>query len=587
MDKLSFQVDTRIASLLSENYRSSEKALKELVDNAWDADANVIDVVFPEEMTTDPIVITDDGSGMTLDELEHEYFNIARNRRERRGELTTDKKRKVKGKKGIGKFAGLVAASSMKLETWTRGKKCEFLLNKEDFDTVQDIKKLSVNLSITECSEKLQGTRITLIGLHQHLAFPDPDKFRLLLIQDYGRSEGFKITVNSKALGIDDVSGNYTEYSQTLTLAGNIKLEFTIADQKGKLKQPGISIRVAGKVIGKPSFFGLDKVEDFPPKLLNKIYGEIEVDGLRNHVTADWDALIENSEIYNEVEEFVQPLIKAKVREEYGHDLNRARAKLNRKLHARLAKLPEHKRVYADKAIKAVLRKYYGEPENKLEPIANVILEALERSEYRAVLDYIHEANHSDISKLAEILSEFGIVEIAIVGEQAKSRLEFLNKFEILCSKKETSEKLVHDALEKNMWVFGVEFSLFSSNKTLKKQVEKYLDKSYAGDNAQKRPDLILNQNYANDFLLIEFKRPSHSLKYEDYQQATGYRNDFVPFADSQMNVLLVGGRRGNSLPPEQNREPNVNIKTFEELISNARNQLNWLLKELGADAHF
>ena len=36
---LRFQVDSRLATLLSQEYSSSERALKELVDNAWDADA--------------------------------------------------------------------------------------------------------------------------------------------------------------------------------------------------------------------------------------------------------------------------------------------------------------------------------------------------------------------------------------------------------------------------------------------------------------------------------------------------------------------------------------------------------------------
>jgi hypothetical protein len=33
-----FRVDPRLASLLGESYRSTEQALKELIDNAWDAD---------------------------------------------------------------------------------------------------------------------------------------------------------------------------------------------------------------------------------------------------------------------------------------------------------------------------------------------------------------------------------------------------------------------------------------------------------------------------------------------------------------------------------------------------------------------
>lgn len=33
-----FQVDSRLARLLSPEYPSTEKALKDLIDNAWDAD---------------------------------------------------------------------------------------------------------------------------------------------------------------------------------------------------------------------------------------------------------------------------------------------------------------------------------------------------------------------------------------------------------------------------------------------------------------------------------------------------------------------------------------------------------------------
>jgi len=479
-----------------------------------------------------------------------------------------------------------MAASTMKLETWTRGIKCEFSLNSLDFDTSEDIEKLPINLILENCEKNLHGTRITLLNLHQSLAFPNPDKFRQLLLQEYGRERDFEIIVNEKRLGIDDIQGNYTLHEANLPSVGNIKLEFTIATQKGKLKQPGISIRVDGKVVGKPVFFGLDTADDFPIKLLDKIYGEIEVDGLIDHVTADWGAFVENSELYEEVKQYIQPIIRKKIKEEYWRDINLAQARLQKSINERLALLPEYKRQYADKAIKSVLGKYYGEPESKLEPIVNVILDALERTDYRTVLEYIHEAKHSDIAKLADILAEFGLAEIAIIGDQAKSRLEFLERFEELCQIEETDEKLIHSSLETNLWIFGIQFTVFSSNKSLKRQVENHLNQKYTGSRANKRPDLMLSVNYANEYLLIEFKRPSHSLKYEDYQQATAYRNDFVPFTNANIKVLLIGGKRGSDLPPSHNQEPNTSILIFDEIISNSRNQLNWLLKELGGEAH-
>jgi HSP90 family molecular chaperone len=117
----SFQVDPRLASLLGETYRSSEQAIKELVDNAWDADAAHVWISLPATMTLDPIVVRDDGSGMTEREVRQEYLRIARDRRASKGERTPECNRKVKGRKGIGKFAGLMVADRMEVATRARG----------------------------------------------------------------------------------------------------------------------------------------------------------------------------------------------------------------------------------------------------------------------------------------------------------------------------------------------------------------------------------------------------------------------------------------------------------------------------------
>jgi len=48
-----FRVDPRIAEILGESYRSSEQALKELVDNAWDAAATRVEIKLPDPMEVD------------------------------------------------------------------------------------------------------------------------------------------------------------------------------------------------------------------------------------------------------------------------------------------------------------------------------------------------------------------------------------------------------------------------------------------------------------------------------------------------------------------------------------------------------
>ena len=68
----SIRVDPKLAHVLGESYMSSEKALKELVDNAWDAEATEVQVTVPNILTDAPIIVLDNGSGMKTAELEAE-----------------------------------------------------------------------------------------------------------------------------------------------------------------------------------------------------------------------------------------------------------------------------------------------------------------------------------------------------------------------------------------------------------------------------------------------------------------------------------------------------------------------------------
>jgi hypothetical protein len=575
---LRFQVDSRLATLLSQEYSSSERALKELVDNAWDADAEVVSVTLPKPMSGEPIVIQDDGTGMTEEELRRHYLSIAADRRSRRGERTSGKNRLVKGRKGIGKFAGLMAAAAMTLETRARGRLCRFTLRLDDLSQVEDIEQLDIGLHSEPCAPELHGTSITLSDLHQGLAYPDANKLRQILLQDYGRQDDFSITVDGKRLDVDDVSGSYAELEQDLPNAGKVKLRFAISDGKTGLRQPGITLRVDGKSVGRPGFFGLEQRDDFPSKLLRKLYGEIEADGLRDHITAGWDAAVENSELLQEVEAHIQPILREAYEQQYRREIQLAQARLQKAILARLSALPEHKRAFADRAIKKILDKYYGEPESKVEPVVNVLLEAMESSDYRILLEHIADATPGDVAGIAERLNEFGLAEMAFLVQQAAARQVYLDQLDALARDASTTEAVLHKALERNLWVFGPEYSLFSSNSTLRRQVEDMLGKTYTGDKADKRPDLLLNENLGGQYLLIEFKRPSHALNHDDYVQAIAYRHELAKYLSSPIQVLLVGGSRSADFPTN-NLEPYVETRIFGQVISTARRQIEWLLR--------
>jgi hypothetical protein len=473
----------------------------------------------------------------------------------------------------------------MMLETRARGRLCSFTLRLEDLAKVEDIEQMDIDFRSEPCAPELHGTTLTLIDLHQHLTYPDANRLRQVLLQDYGRQDDFRITVDGKQLDVDDVAGSYSESVNELPAVGPVKLRFSISDGKSGLRQPGITLRVDGKAVGKPGFFGLDKQDDFPDKLLRKLYGEVDADGLRDHITAGWDAPVENSELLKAVEAYVQPILREAFEQQYRREMQLAQARLKKAILDRLAGLPEHKRHFADQAIKKVLNKYYGEPESKVESIVHVLLEALERSDYRLVLEHIADARPGDVAGIADNLNYFGLADIAFLVQQATARQVFLDQLDALARENSTTEAILHKALERNLWVFGNEVSLFSSNSTLRRQIEDVLGKTYTGTKADKRPDLLLNENLSGEYLLIEFKRPSHALNHDDYVQAIGYRHELIKYLNSPIRVLLIGGSRSADFPVD-NREPQVDARLFGQVISTARRQIEWLLRiEGGHDA--
>lgn len=86
----------------------------EFVSNAWDADSKVviIDLKGGEPGSSPSILITDNGRGMTRDEIIDEFLVIGRNRRSDPSEKTPGG-RDPMGRKGIGKLAGFGIAKTI------------------------------------------------------------------------------------------------------------------------------------------------------------------------------------------------------------------------------------------------------------------------------------------------------------------------------------------------------------------------------------------------------------------------------------------------------------------------------------------
>jgi hypothetical protein len=578
-----FRVDPRLAQLLGESYRSTEQALKELIDNAWDADAEHVDIVLPEAITDAPIVVKDDGCGMTEADVRAEYLNIASDRRTRKGDRTQNLSRPVKGRKGIGKFAGLVAAEVMEVETRTRGRKTLLRLVKQTvIDAQMDLEKIKLPISSEGCDRETHGTTITLSDLNQSLSIPQADALRRLLVLDYGRERNFEILVNGQPLDHEDIPGQQFAAEADLPEAGRVKLRVTIVDEPLKSRQAGIVIRVGGKVVGRPQFFGLDEREDLPKKLLRRLVGEIEADSIESAVTADWGALLESNKAVQDVRSWVLQQINPQIDTAFKKEIDLARARIQKEINRRLAQLPENRRNCASQYITRILEKLYGDSEERITTVVSLVLDAMEQDEYFVVCQAIEEARQSDVVAFAESLEKFGLVDLAVIAQQATQRLKFLAYLDELAANPKTLEQQMHQALDRNLWVFGSAYSLMSSNATLARVIEDYTGKKFKGKGAKNRPDLLLSEDVRGHRLLIEFKRPSKAVDRKAEAQAKEYRDALTP-SHGKIDIIVIGGTVDgtmSALYPEAGTE----FKSYSSAISTARTQLEWLLSELTTD---
>ena len=484
-----FRVDPRLAQLLGESYRSTEHALRELVDNAWDADADNVRISLPQPMTDAHIVVTDDGSGMTEAEVRRHYLMIANDRYSRRGTRTARYARPVRGRKGIGKFAGLVAAEEMRVETCARGKKTTLNISKTALlQSKGDLEKIDLPITVEDCDADSKGTTITLSRLNSRFTIPSAETLKEILALEYGRCSGFVILVNDEPLSHEDIQGQVFTKTVDLPGAGKVTLHFTIMTGAKGARHAGIITRVGGKVVGKPSMFGLENQDEIPRKLLNRIVGEIEADGLEGDVTADWSALFENSTAYQAVQQWANENLKESVGSVFSQEVSLGKARRQKKIDEVLSKLPEHRRLYAAKALDRVMRRFYGESEERIDVLISLVLEAFEKDEYWTVCQKIQEARQSDVALLAAALQEFGLVDIAYITQQARRRLQFLDELNTLARNPATLESEMHKALENNLWVFGLEYSLMASNQTLAATIQRYCDEEFKGPRAAKRP---------------------------------------------------------------------------------------------------
>jgi len=577
-----FRVETRLIQILGAQYHSTEEALKELVANSWDADATQVHITLPEPLTTDPIVVTDNGYGMTPREIEAQYLRVAYDRREAIGPVTP-RGRQVRGHRGIGKFAGLETADQMVLTTTSRGTRSRMRLSRAELESGSaDLGDTAIPIETDENVDGA-GTTIELFQQRQRFAFPDAVKLGRLLLREFGRQDDFAIHINGELLTAEVVEGQRHDVSLSLPNGTAVTGAAWLLEKNRSVADPGIIIRVRGRAIGSPTFFGLENDREIPKSLLHRVYGEIHADSLEEDVIASWGAFVENSIGHQALMEAGRDWVRTQLLQLQQAETGPASEAFIESYEAQIERLPVPRRELARKALMRIFRQFYDEAPERRQAIAELVLNAFEMDEYWILVQRIDETPHDDLRTLADVLRQWGLNEVAGIVSRAQLRLKALEAFEALARDSETKELSgVHQSMEQNLWILGDEYELVKSNGTLRRTIEEVFGHGYQGSRGRERPDLIL-AGLREKHMLVELKRPAHMLTRQDVAQAETYRDELAKhLPNAQWTIAILGGTVEAALVRDDH--PGVFVSTFLEVLEQARARLDWLLDHLSTE---
>ncbi len=554
-------------------YQSPIASIAELVSNAWDANAEKVEITLPEVMGGDAaIIVKDDGDGMTLDDCQNKYLNIGYNRREH---SDTSRDRPVMGRKGIGKFAGFGIANKIKIDTISKqtGERTVFVLDLDQIregDTYVNTSPLQLIPELIEEPDeerkKDHGTEITLLDLTFERK-PSKDIFIRGLSRRFAinsTADNFQVFVNGTEVKEEDDSS---------------RIEFSFPrDYKNDEKPDGLIIKdgygietINGQEISWKINFYKDTIQEqdlqgisvFAHKKLAQTPFMFNLSGglpsqtgpeyLSGKVIADFVDELSTDVISPERQRLNWEHGELKPLETWGQEKIKELLKIWKKRHQeerekiikekignfgqRLSKLPPHEQ----KVIETALKKLAALPKLTTEQFTEMgeaILIAWEGGRLKALITEMADVQDMTEEHLLNILIEANVLTSLHTAEAVKTKLEAIEGLRQRIESREL-ENAVRDYIAKNPWLISPEWETFVVEKSLKHIIEKALKESGIEEEEdwKKRVDLILSSG--NSLLVLEFMRPGLKIDRDHMERFEYYIDTIKDAISSQTGVIF------------------------------------------------
>lgn len=308
-------------------YSRAANAIAELVANAYDADADTVHIKLYDKDEF-KIIVEDNGTGMSFDEINNCFLRIGRKRRITDTSRATAKGRIITGKKGLGKLALFGIGKNINIITTKENsdEQVSFNLNwNEIVDQTNGSYKPHYNIKSTESAT--HGTTIILTELKRKTPFEIQSVSSALSRLFNFLNTDFKIMLSLNDEEPIEV-GQKNKYDHldiqfswdVQDLCNEIESEYSKKSElKGKILSTlkpvpsnyrGITLYVNGRLANAAGFFGISEA----PMALSYITGWIEADFIDEEpeelISTDRQSLNWDIEQAQDLQEFLFKIIR-------------------------------------------------------------------------------------------------------------------------------------------------------------------------------------------------------------------------------------------------------------------------------------
>jgi len=543
-------IDLNVLDHLGINLYSNVAAvLTEVVANAWDADAERVDIAF--DLGDNTILVKDDGIGMTVQDMNDKYLRVGYRRREAEPTVT-EKGRRVMGRKGLGKLSLFSIADTVEVQSYKDGEgqglrmrsagireAMESRLSEYHPDVLGEeeiVVSIGTVIRLTDLKRNRLGVtgvalrrrlarRFSVIGSESFRVFIDDvevtvrDRGDLGVVQflwnigddvDYSQFCPYLKEQDKKSGTMDGRPGDWLIRGWLGTAAKPKQLE----TEAGNLNS--IVVFARGRLLMENV---LDKIND--GRLYTKyLTGQIEADFLDKDelddiVTSDRQRVLENDERYEVLIAFLRSLLN-QIESKWSEWRRKHGAEEVTREHPALAdwldSLPEGFREHAKGGIAKAGSVPVEDRADRKELLRHAVF-AFERLKLKGTADALADALGGGIEALLKLLADQDVLESSLYRDIVTSRLDAIRAFRSLVDEN-IKEKVLQEFLFKDLWLLDPSWERATGSEFMESRlkaegiiVDDMTEKEKLG-----RVD-IAYRTTAGKHVIVELKRAGRQMK--------------------------------------------------------------------------